>query len=472
MTRAGLVGLLLIGFGGAVQAEPRAWLAGDHHVHSQRSGEFLTFADGTTRYSPGIDGVYPIARNAERARAHGLAWMAAIDHGGLGLSAVRAQTVHAELLQSRQRVPEVIQFYGMEFDTPGADHSSLIMPIRPDEADQLRDLEAAYETHEVLGANAQRDKPALMLEALRAMAAQPSPPIVIANHPSRGARAPGDHQTDALARFRAWNDLAPDVAIGMEGAPGHQAAHSAWGRLPSDRRARGLYRGAPTLGGFDEMTARLGGVWDDLLSEGRHWWITANSDSHRNFRDGGEDFWPGEYAKTYVLARRDGDDILDGLRKGRVFATTGDLIASLDVVASAGKARASLGQTLPIKPGSAVTLDIRLRDPAAPNAAGRRPELRRIDVILGDVGASGPRARVVRRLSPSDWTRDGETISASVVLPALDHAAYVRLRGTAGEELEPASDAADEDPWADLWFYANPIFITPRAAPAVRSKTP
>jgi len=32
------------------------------------------------------------------------------------------------------------------------------------------------------------------------------------------------------------------------------------------------------------------------------------------------------------------------------------------------------------------------------------------------------------------------------------------VRGTNGAELEPAG----EDPWSDLRFYANPVFITPQ----------
>ena len=35
-----------------------------------------------------------------------------------------------------------------------------------------------------------------------------------------------------------------------------------------------------TWGGFDWMTATVGGLWDSLLAEGKPWWITANSDSH------------------------------------------------------------------------------------------------------------------------------------------------------------------------------------------------
>ena len=39
------------------------------------------------------------------------------------------------------------------------------------------------------------------------------------------------------------------------------------------------------MGGFDQMTARLGGFWDSMLGEGRRWWVTANSDSHVNWGD-------------------------------------------------------------------------------------------------------------------------------------------------------------------------------------------
>jgi hypothetical protein len=33
------------------------------------------------------------------------------------------------------------------------------------------------------------------------------------------------------------------------------------------------------------------------------------------------------------------------------------------------------------------------------------------------------------------------------------------VRGTNGTELEPEPDLAGEDPWSDLWFYANPVLI-------------
>jgi hypothetical protein len=45
------------------------------------------------------------------------------------------------------------------------------------------------------------------------------------------------------------------------------------------------------------------------------------------------------------------------------------------------------------------------------------------------------------------------------LLEDMNADSYIRIRGTNGKELEPEVDPAGEDPWADLWFYSNPIFI-------------
>ena len=36
---------------------------------------------------------------------------------------------------------------------------------------------------------------------------------------------------------------------------------------------------------------------------------------------------------------------------------------------------------------------------------------------------------------------------------------YLRVRGTNGDEAEPEPDPPGEDPWSDLWFYTNPVFV-------------
>ncbi len=457
----------------AAATDGRAWVAGDHHIHSEFSANYPASAPGAT-VAPtpvlGADGRYAIPMNAGMARQYGLVWMVSTDHGGPNHSKLNFEQSYPALQRARTEVPEVIQFYGMEFDTPGADHSSMIIPHSDLERSLLRDIESRFSKRDAFPRDPSRDTEPKMLEALAYLRGVQTPPVVIANHPSRSAKELGGYGQDRPAEFRDWNDTAPKVAIGMEGAPGHQA-----GALNKDGSidtsgTRGGYGNAPTLGGFDQMTARLGGFWDSMLGEGRRWWITSTSDSHRNWRDGGSDFWPGEYSKTYVRARRSYEDILDGLRSGRVFVTTGDLISELDVVVEdrrAPRTSAGIGGELTLASGSDVRVTIRLRDPDSTNHHGDRPSVARVDLIVGAVSGrvvdrSADRnstTRVVKRFTASDWRRDGEVRTMTFILRDVTGASYVRVRGTNTSELEPVPDGRGENPWVDLWFYSNPIFI-------------
>ena len=93
--------------------------------------------------------------------------------------------------------------------------------------------------------------------------------------------------------------------------------------------------------------------------------------------------------------------------------------------------------------------------------------MRRVDVIVGEVrGRSSdpsvdhnPTTQVVARFTRDALARDGNRYSFEAPLPAADHDLYVRVRGTSSADLEPAMDEAGENPWHDLWFYSNPIFI-------------
>ena len=218
------------------------------------------------------------------------------------------------------------------------------------------------------------------------------------------------------------------------------------------------------------MTAVIGGLWDSMLGEGRRFWIVATSDSHVHYTETnrrGVDFWPGEFHKTYVHARNTYTDVLDGLRAGRIFAVAGDLITELDVKAASLTQRATVGETLNIGTDERVDVTIRFLDPDIPNASGDSPTVNRVDLILGDV--AGPVAdintdtnkttRVATRFTAATWTRDGESVTLTTTLPKLSHDVYIRVRGTNGNDIEPLMDVPGEDPWADLWFYSNPIFI-------------
>lgn len=461
------------------QKSKGTWLAGDHHIHSEWSVGWDTKTNPPTPIRGG-DAIYPIVKNAEMAKKYGLAWTMTTDHGGPNHSKVNLEQAYPELVKARTVVPDLLQFYGMELDTPAADHSTLMIPKNEDESQVLYDLESKFNSRDAFPTDPSRNTESKMIEALNYMKQMDELPISIAHHPSRSATGIGQWGQDTPQEFRNWNDTAPNISIGMEGAPGHQAgAINQDGTIDPDGY-RGWYSNAnaATMGGFDQMTAVVGGLWDSMLGEGRHWWVTATSDSHFNWRDGGRDFWPGEYSKTYVKAEKNYKDVMENLRAGHVFVTTGDLISELDIEAKAvgntplhAKANgntATIGETLTL-PGknNDVTVTIRLKDPNAANSHGDTPNVKRVDLIMGKVTgkvedrstATNPTTKVVKRFTESEWKKDGEYISITYTLKDVDKDSYIRLRGTNTDQLEPAQDPQGENPWTDLWFYSNPIFI-------------
>lgn len=439
----------------ADDGDARRWLAGDHHVHSEWS---VSWDEKTSPPTPirGGDSPYTRSRNARQALANRLSWIVHTDHGGPGHSVVTRDYAWPALLDARREVPALIQFNGMEFDVPGGEHATLIIAPGPRERDELVTIEREYNRREPMQSRSREDG-RLMLDALAHMHALPAPPLMFINHPSRTATGVGRWGDVEPAELRAWHGAAPRVLVGMEGAPGHQAAPD----------HRGLYRNvaAPTFGGFDQMTALVGGVWDRMLAEGRRFWITATSDSHQNVRDGGRDFDPGQYSKTYVWARHDAEDILDAMREGRMFAVTGDLIDALELtvtgVGDAGRA-ATMGGTLVLPQNARMRVVLRVRQCAQPNSNGQRPALDHIELIVGNrrsPGDHGEPTMAVKRFGPDEWKSEGlwRTVSWELAIP--QHGGFVRARGTNTSEAAPLADVRGEDPWQDLWFYSNPVFV-------------
>ena len=91
------------------------------------------------------------------------------------------------------------------------------------------------------------------------------------------------------------------------------------------------------------------------------------------------------------------------------------------------------------------------------------------ELPLGD-GAGGLDGPV----SPEPACEEAPELSLDLG-PIGDQGVYVRLRGSDGKRLtagvkgasvDPAGPAIDEigkaNPWDDLWFYTNPIWVLPR----------
>ena len=461
----------------AERVDDRRWLAGDSHIHSYWSAGY-----DRSKNPPGLikgrEAIYSTPMNAQMARRYGLSWMVTTDHGGPNHAKFNMTQAYAELKQSRRAVPDVLQFYGMELNMPGMDHHTLIIPNAEDEWSVLFEIESQFDTNEAWPRDPARDTEGARLRALDYMKTLPRLPLLFANHPSRSATALGQYGRDEPWELRGSNDRAPAVYRGMEGAPGRQAATLASDGGPrrdasgQPAGARGAYRapGAHTLGGFDQMTAIVGGLWDAMLGEGRRFWIVATSDSHVHYTESarrGRDFWPGEFQKTYVHARQSYEDVLDGLRSGRIVAVAGDLVTEFDVVATASGRTAEIGGTLRVPARASVDVTIRFHDPETENENGENPKVNRVDLILGDVrGPVSDRdadrnetARVVARFTDQEWSRSGDAFSVTMTLPEIDRNVYIRVRGTNTGDAEPRMDEPGENPWADLWFYSNPIFI-------------
>jgi hypothetical protein len=454
------------------------WLAGDHHIHTQYSD----------------DGEYRIIEQVANAAKYGLGWCVITDHGGLHHDRVALAQAYPDLLEARKRHPEILVFQGLEWNIPSAEHGSVILPPTGDEAQRISEFEALFDEENATRTDVSHKTEADAVAGVKYLQSLSPKPLFIANHPARNG-------LDSPHEMRAWSDAGPDVTRGFEGAPGHQAAtlnhgpRGAYGNHQNPNSWPGFpaesYR---TFGGYDWYVATVGGLWDSLLGEGRPWYITADSDSHRHWDDravvdekafetrgfvtrteqvtagnNNMDFYPGEYSKTWVHAtRRDHLAILDALRAGNMFTVLGALIDRLELSAHTRRQAVPMGSTLLLDgKGEDVTLTVRIRVPARPNFGGRMAKLHHIDIIAGDIlgpahdrdAMTNPTTRIVASPKANEGRREGDMLVFTHRFPQVKRSFYVRVRGTSADVDLPHVDTATVDPWDDLWFYSNPIMV-------------
>jgi len=300
-----------------------------------------------------------------------------------------------------------------------------------------------------------------------------------------------------IEHLRNFNNAAPKVAFGFETQPGHGASSNRGEYQVKRNNIGGVLTdsvGGTTYGGTGVYGAQIGGVWDAMLGEGRNYWFLASSDWHNrgtfgpDDRRSTQDFYPGEYQRNYVMVRNGSDklrpqSIVDGMRSGNEFASSGQLIDRLAFVACASypglSARtnasvealaiaaatgntdtdtsgcATMGEKLKVRPGAEIVVSVVVRDPAGTNYSPytfanpsllqigmnqplNTPVLDHIDLIRGSVsGYKTPGAADYSGEWPrnTDWLHtDGTTADLSTVPAAAKNttAAVIRTFNTSG----------------------------------------
>jgi hypothetical protein len=402
---------------------------------------------------------------------------------------------YPDLVAARKKHAGIHIFQGLEWNVPAAEHGTVIVPPTADESQRIAEFEALYDEKNESRPNTPANTEAEAVAGVKYLQQLTPKPLFIANHPARRGR-------NSPMEMRAWGDAGPDVTRGFEGAAGHQAATlvgairghyeknqaaDSWAKYPKQS-----YR---TWGGYDWYVTQVGGLWDSLLGEGRPWYITANSDSHRHWDDptvvdettyatmghvtattqkaddpggvhGHIDFFPGEYTKTWVYAASPTPmAVLDALRSGSMFTVHGDLIDRLEFSAHSTDAAAPMGRTLVLdKKDRDVEVRLRVRPAGRENFGGRRPALDHIDLIAGDIlgvakdreSMTNPTTRVVAQVPVKEMQREGNWLVVRHRFANVKNSFYVRLRGTNRDVQVPEMDGLKVNPWMICGFMAIP----------------
>lgn len=402
---------------------------------------------------------------------------------------------------ARKIYPDKVIFQSFEWNVPGHEHCSLgLFPEQfqaNDNCNALAEFEYRFDAadKDTLGGLSQGwqgknfvNDHAKALQALEWLQKNfKNKSYAIIAHPERKLPGKGGY---TIADFRDFNTVAPDVCFGFESIPGHQKAAN-----------RGEYSntsaGGGTYGGSGIYSAKIGGLWDAMLSEGRHFWLFSNSDFH----DTTADFYPGEYQKTYVYVKdtKSPQAIFEGLKSGNVCVVTGDLIDSLYFYID----NTTMGGTANIN-GDKINVTIRFHEPNKPNnniwSSYNRQKVDHVDLIAGKIGNlitktdplynvdSVSTTSVIARFDANGGVKDSKGLVSQKwndlgngwkkmkMEVTLTSNMYFRLRGTnLGLNVPNETDGAGNPlsdtlaggygtnnavkTFNDLWFYSNPIFV-------------
>ena len=274
------------------------WLKADLHAHTK-------FSDGNQTVDQLV---------AEGAK-NGCDVMAITDHTDNELKAATPEYVSA-IRAARASTPAVTVITGVEWNVPpgkGAEHAGVLFPTDMEDLQTLATFKDRFDDWNKTGEN-----PQLALDALAWLTPKDRSrlaPVVLINHPSRDTKS----TSAPLLTLEGLKRAAPAVLVGFEGAPGHQ-------RVTPPGAFKG---GVKTVDRWDPLAADIGGAWDEWLGHGLDvWGALANSDFH----GAQEDFWPCEFAATWIYAPdHTVDGVLRALHAGSFFAEHGHIVTNVEL---------------------------------------------------------------------------------------------------------------------------------------------
>ena len=296
-----------------------------------------------------------------------------------------------------------------------------------------------------------------------------------------------------IEHLRNVNNAAPAVAFGFETQPGHAASANRGEYQPL--RNSGFTGSATnvdsvggiTYGGTGVYGAQVGGVWDALLGEGRNFWFFASSDWHNrgifgpDDRRSTQDFQPGEYQRNHTLVRNGADTlrphtIVDGLRTGNNFSTSGQLIDRLAFVACVSYpgigARSNAAVEALAVAAATSSLVTSYKTPGSAAYAGEWPRnlaWLRADGSTADLSVVPAAAKNTSAAVHKTFSGSGSAACATVTsgldnspflkmsyrISALQASQYLRLRGSNLPAAVPFETDANGNPLADIFTNAG-----------------
>ena len=388
------------------------WLKIDTHTHTQ-------FSDGGRT----VDDL------VSRARRFGCDAIAITDHTDSNLRGQTPEYFDA-VEKARAAHPDMVIMAGAEWNIPpwnGEEHATVLVAPKAE-----RMLEAFKRQFDDL--NRKAHDPSVAGAGLQWLAANAVVdgvlPVVTYEHPSRA----DDHSMENVADIVGWRAV-NDLVVGFSGAPGHQGT-----------KPIGSYTHKEvTIDRWDPVAARVGDAWDTLLRRGLDVWAAyAPSDFHTESLSSLADYWPGEFAETWVYApERSAAGVLRALRAGSFFADHGRIVREAELrVNTDGLPRAAgAGETIAVAQDAAVVAQVTFQVP--PTAWRTGPN--HIDLVeLIGIDQSG--AKILAQGPP-------ETAGAALTYTLHAPGGGLVLRARGFRILETGTRLA---------FYTNPVRIVIR----------